>query len=105
MWKSILSQTTGRFRVVLASAVPKFNTEKDDGTLYVVFSDFLGETYINNRKKEEELEQIIAGRTGKQVKVKMILQADEHVEKAQLAQIQVEDALENLIHADIEIED
>ncbi len=105
MWKSILSQTTGRFRVVLASAVPKFNTEKDDGTLYVVFSDFLGETYINNRKKEEELEQIIASRTGKQVKVKMILQADEHVEKAQLAQIQVEDALENLIHADIEIED
>lgn len=105
MWKSILSQTAGRFRVVLASAVPKFNTESDDGTLYVVFSDFLGETYVNDRKKEEELEQIIAGRTGKQVKIKMILQADEHVAKARLAQIHVEAALENLIHADIEIED
>lgn len=105
MWKSILSQTAGRFRVVLASAVPKFNTESDDGILYVVFSDFLGETYVNDRKKEEELEQIIAGRTGKQVKVKMILQADEHAAKARLAQIHVEDALENLIHADIEIED
>lgn len=105
MWKSILSQTSGRFRVVLASAVPKFNTEADDGTLYVVFSDFLGETYVNDRQKQEELEKIIAGRTGKQVRVKMILQADEHVTKARLSKIYVEDALENLVHADIEIED
>lgn len=28
MWRTILAQTSGRFRVVLASAVPKFNTEK-----------------------------------------------------------------------------
>jgi DNA polymerase III subunit gamma/tau len=27
MWRTILAQTSGRFRVVLASAVPKFNTE------------------------------------------------------------------------------
>ena len=69
MWRTILAQTSGRFRVVLASAVPKFNTEKEDGTLYIVFSDFLGETYVNDPKKAEVLEQFIAANTGRQVKV------------------------------------
>ncbi len=101
MWRTILAQTSGRFRVVLASAVPKFNTEKEDGTLYIVFSDFLGETYVNDPKKAEVLEQIIAAKTGRQVKVKMILQADD----TRLSKVQVEEALENLVHADIEIED
>ena len=105
MWRTILAQTSGRFRVVLASAVPKFNTEKEDGTLYIVFSDFLGETYVNDPKKAEVLEQIIAAKAGRQVKVKMILQADEHVVNTRLSKVQVEEALENLVHADIEIED
>ena len=105
MWRTILAQTSGRFRVVLASAVPKFNTEKEDGTLYIVFSDFLGETYVNDPKKAEVLEQIIAAKTGRQVKVKMILQADERVANTRLSKVQVEEALENLVHADIEIED
>ena len=105
MWRTIHAQTSGRFRVVLASAVPKFNLEKDDGTLYIVFSDFLGETYVNDSKKAEVLEQIIAAKTGKQVKVRMILQADEHVTNARLSKVQVQQALENLVHADIEIED
>lgn len=105
MWRTILAQTSGRFRVVLASAVPKFNTEKEDGTLYIVFSDFLGETYVNDPKKAEVLEQIIAAKTSRQVKVKMILQADEHVVNTRLSKVQVEEALENLVHADIEIED
>ena len=105
MWRTILAQTSGRFRVVLASAVPKFNTEKEDGTLYIVFSDFLGETYVNDPKKAEVLEEIIAAKTGRKVKVKMILQADEHVVNTRLSKVQVEEALENLVHADIEIED
>ena len=105
MWRTILAQTSGRFRVVLASAVPKFNTETEDGTLYIVFSDFLGETYVNDPKKAEVLEQIIAAKTGRKVKVKMILQADEHVANTRLSKVQVEEALENLVHADIEIED
>ena len=105
MWKSIVSQTTGRFRVVLSSAVPKFNVDSDDNTLYIVFADFLAEPYINNSEKQEELAAIIAGRTGKNVQVKMILQADEHVERAHLSRIHVEDALSTLVHADIEIED
>ena len=104
MWRSILAQTSGRFRVVLASAVPKFNVEKNDGTLYIVFSDFLGETYVNDSKKAEVLEQIIAAKTGKQVKVKMILQADEQVTNVRLSKVRVEEALEKLVHAEIEIE-
>ena len=83
----------------------RFNTEKEDGTLYIVFSDFLGETYVNDPKKAEVLEQIIAAKTGRKVKVKMILQADEHVVNTRLSKVQVEEALENLVHADIEIED
>lgn len=105
MWRSILAQTSGRFRVVLASAVPKFNVEKNDGTLYIVFSDFLGETYVNDSKKAEVLEQIISAKTGKQVKVKMILQADEQVTNVRLSKVRVEEALEKLVHAEIEIED
>lgn len=105
MWRSIVSQTGGRFRVVLSSAVPKFNVDGEDNTLYVVFADFLAEPYINNKEKQEELAQIIAGRTGKRVEVKMILQADEHVTKAKLSRIHVEDALDSLVHAEIEIED
>ena len=33
------------------------------------------------------------------------LQADEHVVNTRLSKVQVEEALENLVHADIEIED
>lgn len=105
MWKSIVSQTTGRFRVVLSSAVPKFNVDSSENTLYIVFADFLAEPYVNNAEKQEEIAKIIADRTGKQVRVKMILQADEHVQKAHLSRINVEDALSQLVHADIEIED
>ena len=79
MWRTILAQTSGRFRVVLASAVPKFNTEKEDGTLYIVFSDFLGETYVNDPKKAEVLEQIIAAKTGRQVKVQQLIRYGEAV--------------------------
>ena len=55
------------------------------------------------REKRTYLE--IAAKTGRQVKVKMILQADEHVVNTRLSKVQVEEALENLVHADIEIED
>lgn len=105
MWKSILARTSGRFRVVLASAVPKFNTREEDHTLYVVFADFLAEPYIHNEERQQELEQIIAAQTGRQVKVRMLLQADEHIARADLSQIRVEDAINSLIHAEIEIED
>ena len=106
MWKSIVAQTQGRFRVVLSSAVPKYNVAGDDQKLYVVFADFLAEPYINNKEKQEELEQIIASRLGKRVEVRMVLQEDENLLKGgRLSKIGVDDAVRKFVHADVSIED
>lgn len=105
MWKSIVAQTHGRFRVVLSSAEPKYNTSGEDERLFVAFADFLAEPYINNEEAKAELEQLIAARIGKHVEVQMVLQADEHLSKGHLANIDVEEVLKEAIHTDIMIED
>lgn len=105
MWKSIVAQTHGRFRVVLASAEPKYNTSGEDERLFVAFADFLAEPYINNEEAKAELEQLIAAKIGKHVEVQMVLQADEHLSKGHLANIDVEEVLKEAIHTDIMIED
>lgn len=106
MWKSIVGDTTGMFRVVLAAAEPKFNSQDaEDGKLYVVFADFLAERYIDNREKKEELERIIAQRSGKQVEVRFVLAADEGIQRGRLSSIDIEERIHNFIHTDIEIED
>lgn len=105
LWKSIVGETQGRFKVVLSSAVPKYNPNSDDQRLFVVFADFLAEPYINNAEKAAELETIIAGKIGKRVEVKMILQADEHLSGGRLSKISVDDVIREVVHAEIEIED
>lgn len=104
MWPSIVAETTGRFMVTLRSAVPKYNAAGDDNRLFVVFADFLAEPYINSVEAKNQLEGIISGKLGKQVEVKMILQADEHLNPGRLSKISVEKGLSQ-IHADIEIEE
>lgn len=104
-WRSIISAAPEkRFKTVLASAVPKYDSSGDDPRLFVVFSDFLGEPYLQDTQKKEELEKIIAGKIGKSVEVKFVLQADEHLNTGKLSRINVEDALKQ-IHAEIEVED
>ena len=104
-WRSIISAAPEkRFKPVLASAVPKYDSSGDDPRLFVVFSDFLGEPYLQDAQKKEELEKIIAGKIGKSVEVKFVLQADEHLNTGKLSRINVEDALKQ-IHAEIEVED
>ena len=105
LWKGIVGETQGRFKVVLSSAVPKYNPNSDDQRLFVVFADFLAEPYINNAEKAAELETIIAGKIGKRVEVKMILQADEHLSGGRLSKISVDDVIREVVHAEIEIED
>lgn len=100
-----MGETQGRFKVVLSSAVPKYNPNSDDQRLFVVFADFLAEPYINNAEKAAELETIIAGKIGKRVEVKMILQADEHLSGGRLSKISVDDVIREVVHAEIEIED
>ena len=104
-WRSIISAAPEkRCKTVLASAVPKYDSSGDDPRLFVVFSDFLGEPYLQDAQKKEELEKIIAGKIGKSVEVKFVLQADEHLNTGKLSRINVEDALKQ-IHAEIEVED
>ncbi len=104
LWNSIVASAEGqRFRQTLAQAVPKF--QENDGRLFVVFSDFLGETYLNSEEKKQELEKIIEGKLGKHVEVKFVLRADEHLVGGRLSKISVEDAIKKFVHADIEIED
>lgn len=105
LWRSIINETEGRFKVVLSGAVPKYNVAEGDKRLFVVFPDFLSERYINNPEVTSELESIIAGKVGKRVEVKMILEAEEHLAGGQLAKISVEDAIKNNINMEIEIED
>ncbi len=104
MWPSIVAQTTGRFKMTLISAVPKYNATGEDNRLFVVFSDFMGERYANDPEAKKQLETIISGRLGKEVEVKMVLPDEEHLAPGRLAKINVSDGLSK-IHADIEIEE
>lgn len=106
MWNSIIAGTSQRFRIVLSSAQLKFNTAPgSENQLYVVFSDFLGETYLNNPQCKAQLEELIAEKTGKQADVRFILAADEHVQNARLSAIEIEEAVKDFVHMDIEIEE
>ena len=104
MWPSIVAQTTGRFKMTLISAVPKYNAAGEDNRLFVVFSDFMGERYANDPEAKKQLETIISGRLGKEVEVKMVLPDEEHLAPGRLAKINVSEGLSQ-IHADIEIEE
>jgi DNA polymerase-3 subunit gamma/tau len=106
MWKAIVADTSGMFRVVLSAAEPKFNAQDEkDGRLYVVFADFLAERYLDSKERKEELERIIADRTGKQVEVQFVLAADEGIQRGSLSSIEIEERIHEFIHTDIEIED
>ncbi len=106
MWRSIVAETSGMFRVVLSAAEPKFNAQDaQDGRLYVVFADFLAERYLDSAERKAELEQIIADKTGKRIEVRFVLAADEGIQKGSLAAIDLEERIHEFIHTDIEIED
>ena len=106
MWRSIVAMTSGRFKVVLASAQIKFNAaSEDDNRLYVVFADFLAEPYIGNAEKQKELEELIEKKIGKKVEVKMILKEDEMLASDHLSQIRVDEAIQKFIHTDVVVED
>ena len=105
-WKSILSETSGMFRMLLSTAEPKFNTQDaNDGKLYIVFADFLAERITSNLERKRELEQIIADKTGKQVEVRFVLAADEGIQRGSLSKIEIDERIREFIHTDIEIQD
>lgn len=105
-WKSIIGATSGLFRMVLSASEPKFNAQDaNDGRLFVVFADFLGERYLTNSERRQELEQIIADQTGKQVEIKFVLAADEGIQRGALSKIDLDERIREFIHTDIEITD
>ncbi len=104
MWKNIISGTDGMFKIVLSSATPKYNSQDEKDTkLYVVFADFLGERYLNNAERKQQLEQLIAERTGKQVEVKFVLAADQGIQRGTLSNIEIDEMVREQVHMDIEI--
>ena len=110
MWRSIIAETVGGFKMTLASAEVKYNAEdENDNRLFVVFTDYLAERYTRNASQLEarkaELESIIADKTGKQVEVKLMLAADEAAQKGNLAVIDLDERIREFIHTDIEITD
>ncbi len=102
-WRAIVGQTTGLFKQSLQRAVPKYNGETGDPILFVEFQDFLGQNYVDNPEAQQELQDIIAARTGKKVEIHMLV-ANKH-QHTNLAQITVDDALRENIHMDIVVEE
>ena len=110
MWKNIIAETSPAFRMALASAQVKYNAgDENDNRLFVVFTDFLAERYTRNAgqmaERKAELEGIIADKIGKQVEVKLMLEADEDIQKNKLAEIDLDERIREFIHTDIEIVD
>ncbi len=110
MWKNIIAETSAAFRMALASAQVKYNAgDENDNRLFVVFTDFLAERYTRNAgqmaERKAELESIIADKIGKQVEVKLMLAADEDIQKNKLAEIDLDERIREFIHTDIEIVD
>lgn len=105
IWKSIVAETEGRFKIVLSMAEPKYNAQGEDDRLFVCFPDFQGERYVASEERKEELERIIASKIGKKVEVKMMLEVDSHLNKGNIVSISVEDAIKEFIHTDVVIED
>ena len=104
LWNNIVAETEGRFKIVLSNAHIKYNLQGDDQRLYIVFTDFQGERYINNEERIQELKRIIAGKIGKQVELKMILEADTSISKTKLKSISIDDAIKRFVNTEVEME-
>lgn len=110
MWKNIIAETSPAFRMALASAQVKYNAgDENDNRLFVVFTDFLAERYTRNAGQMQSarlsLRASLRIRSGKQVEVKLMLEADEDIQKNKLAEIDLDERIREFIHTDIEIVD
>ena len=73
--------------------------------LFVVFADFLAESYLNSKEHKELLEQIIRDKAGCETEVTFVLAEDEGLQKGNLSSIDLEERIKEFIHTDIEIEE
>lgn len=102
-WRTIIGQTEGLFKNFLLSAIPKYNGQTGEAKLYVEFTNNLAQNHVANPAFKKELEDLITENIGKYVEVEFLIT---HPEQSQgLAEITVDDILENKIHMNIVIED
>ena len=104
MWPSIVAQTTGRFKMTLISAVPKYNAAGEDNRLFVVFSDFIGERYANDPEAKNSWKPLFPADSAKRWRSRWCFLTKSIWLPGRLAKINVSDGLSK-IHADIEIEE
>ncbi|MDO4340467.1 MAG: DNA polymerase III subunit gamma/tau [Eubacteriales bacterium] len=102
-WRTIVSQTSGAFKLMLQKAVPKYNGETGEPVLFVEFQDYLGQNYVDNPEAKQELLSIIEQQTGKTVDIQMLV-VNQH-QHTNLAQITVDQAIRENIHMDVVIEE
>ena len=101
-WNSIIAETTGIFKQMLRKAKPKYDGETGDLILYVEFHDFLAQPYVENTEYARELEDIIEGRIGKRIQVKMFMGSEE--DQRGLVDLTVDQAISQNINMDVVIE-
>ncbi len=102
-WRAIVGQTSGMFKTLLITAVPKYNGTTGENKLYVEFTEDLAERVVADSSKKAILENIIAEYIGKSVEVEMVLKKSNT--NQQLSDISVDDILKQTIHMDVIVED
>lgn len=102
-WRAIVGQTSGMFKNLLITAVPKYNGTTGENKLYVEFTNDLAQRTVEDPAKKELLEDIIAQYIGKSVEVEMVLKKGNA--NQQLSEISVDDMLKQAIHMDVVVED
>lgn len=102
-WKIIVGQTTGMFKNMLSTAVPKYNGETGENKLYVEFSNPLAQNYVDRPDGKEILEKIIQKRYGKHVDLEMRLKNQNG--GSQLSDLTVDEQIKQQIHFDVTQED
>lgn len=101
-WNSIIGETTGLFKQMLRKAKPKYDGETGENILYVEFQDFLAQPYVDEPQYTEELQQIIAGRMGKTVEIRMLMAGGQQTQN--LADLTVDQAMKENIMTDVVVE-
>lgn len=102
-WRMIVGETGGMFKQMLKKAVPKYNGETGEPVLFIEFQDFLAQPYVESQEAKEQLADIIARQTGKQVEIKMLM--SDQKKPQGLAEISIEQAIKENIHMDVIVEE
>ena len=106
-WKGIVSGIDNpRLRNLLQIADLMFSPEEGSDQLIIVFHDFQGETYTKNPGPVTGfLEELILEKTGKHIRIRMIVSAEKEQQRNTLVAVSVEEAAREHIHMPLEIEE